>query len=406
MAKSTKKKTKTKTRGKGTGSITMTASGKYKVVLKYTDVYGNRQSLTKTVATEDLAHRQLEKFKQEKARAEKAPTENVRKYTVEEYFKKIWLPYKMTTLNKSQSYRRIESTVDTHIIPAIGNKIWSQVNAKDINNILQKSYNSGLAHSSIKKIYDAFSGMYKYATDVRMDISREENPMPGVNMISIKKFEKTEIQWFKPEELPAFVTECLRKNNADQDVHIHGDSYLFMLNTGLRMGEFSGLRKSDFDFENKLLKVNKSVQNEITKDKFGGNHYCLKVDDPKTMNSIRYVPLSEEAIFYAKRIMERFPDGDMFVYSNKGTLVRPETLSKQYKRILRGAELEERGLHALRHTFVSVLFENGVDTKTIAEIIGDMEDTVKKTYLHLYKSRKAKAVEGLNIVANAASCLQ
>lgn len=399
MAKSTKKTTKNRT--KGDGSIRLMPNGKFKVQLRYTDVYGKVQYLTKTVPTEELAERQLEKFKQEKKLVEKSKSSNIRKCTVEQYFKKEFLPYKLATLNKSQSYRRIESTVETYIIPAIGGKIWTQVTAKDINDILEDAFEDGKGHSSIKKIRDAFSGMYKYAVNVKMDILPTESPMPGVQMISIKKFEKSEIEWLKPEEVTPFVTECIRKNNADQDIYRYGDAFIFMLNTGLRIGEFLALKKSDIDFEDKIVRIDKSVQSETTKDKFGNNRYALITDDPKTMNSIRYVPLSEEAIHYARNLIDKFPEGELLVYSSRGTLVRPETMYKQFQRILRAAELNARGLHSLRHTFVSILFQNGVDVKTIADIIGDMEETVKKTYLHLYKSRKAKAVEGLNIVQNA-----
>lgn len=101
-------------------------------------------------------------------------------------------------------------------------------------------------------------------------------------------------------------------------------------------------------------------------------------------------------------ILQRFPKGERFIYNATNKIVRPDTLYKQFNSILNHAGLEGQcGLHTLRHTFVSALFEHGVDIYTIAEIIGDTVDTVVKTYLHLYKSRKAKAVKFINVIESS-----
>lgn len=51
------------------------------------------------------------------------------------------------------------------------------------------------------------------------------------------------------------------------------------------------------------------------------------------------------------------------------------------------------GMHALRHTFATTLFTNGVDIKTISELLGHSDITVTyNTYVHIIKKLKRDAV--------------
>ena len=47
---------------------------------------------------------------------------------------------------------------------------------------------------------------------------------------------------------------------------------------------------------------------------------------------------------------------------------------------------KKTGIHALRHTFASIIFENGIDVKTVSELLGDV--AVNNTYIHLIKKTK------------------
>ena len=260
-------------------------------------------------------------------------------------------------------------------------------------------YKAGQSHSSIKKVYDAYSGMFKFATMIQHDIRMESNPMNAVKMIPQDKFEETTAVWLDSEQIAAFKAEAERKFKTGAYVYKYGLLFMLLINTGMREGEICALEKKDIDFENRVIKITKGINIVPVKQKDGSNKYEIKIATPKTRNSIRYIPMNENAIRYTKEIMKEFPNGNLLVYSAHETILRPDTLHKQFKRIVESAGLGDSGahIHCLRHTFVSHMFNSGVDTQTIAEIIGDNEETVRKTYLHLFKSRKAKAVEMINI---------
>ena len=54
------------------------------------------------------------------------------------------------------------------------------------------------------------------------------------------------------------------------------------------------------------------------------------------------------------------------------------------------------GPHALRHTFATLLLSNGVDIKTVSELLGHADVNITyNTYIHVIKEQKAKAVASL-----------
>ena len=385
---------------KNNGSITLLDDGTYQVRLKYEDCFGKEIDRKRKAYSKTEADRVLRMLKKEAEKAKEKANEDVSSFSVEMYFKRLFLPYKSNL--KSQSYRRLESTIDTHIVPNHGMKIWTQLTSEDISSLLRKMYNEGLSHSSIKKVHDAYSGMFHFAVNVRRDIDAADNPMNAVNMISENKFEHSEVRWFTPDEITRFASEAERRFRNGNVVYKYGLVYLFLMNTGLREGEVCALNKSDIDFDNKLIRITKGVNTTATKRPDGTNAYSLEVATPKTRNSIRYVPMNEEAERFARSVMEQFPSGNRFIYSDRNSIVRPDTLYKQFNSILLHAGMKSCcGLHTLRHTFVSALFENDVDIYTISEIIGDTVETVTKTYLHLYKARKAKAVQFVNVIQSS-----
>jgi integrase len=60
--------------------------------------------------------------------------------------------------------------------------------------------------------------------------------------------------------------------------------------------------------------------------------------------------------------------------------------------------------HGFRHSYVSMLIHIGCTTKTVAELIGDTEEQVIKTYSHLYRMDKHIAIAMLNNLVEKSNC--
>lgn len=391
MAEETKKRRK-----KGSGSIIKLSNGKFRSELKYTDAFGNPQVLRDTVNTKTEAERNLKRYQKTVEQIRKAMTLDITKITVEKYFTEIFLPHKARTVGADSTYKRIVSTVKTHILPEHGYKILMQLTSKDINDLLDKKKEDGLGHSSIKKIHDAYNEMFEYAI-ARNDIAITENPMKLAPMISQKRFEQSEVKYFNYEETSAFVEAALTKYSTGNYVYRYGPVFVFLINTGLRVGELCALTKNDVNIEKRTISVNHGLSDKRYVED-GVEKYKKTINTTKRLNSVRVVPMNDEALKYAKIIFELHNESDtMFICTHKGEIVQPGTINKQMLSVLSRAGIERCGPHTLRHTFVSILFDKGVDIHTIANLIGDDEATVKKTYLHLFQERKARAIELTNI---------
>lgn len=68
-----------------------------------------------------------------------------------------------------------------------------------------------------------------------------------------------------------------------------------------------------------------------------------------------------------------------------------------FSRLLKKLNIKHYGIHSLRHTFATRLLENGVDIKTISELMGHSSPTVTlNRYVHTNMDNKRIALQKLN----------
>lgn len=147
---------------------------------------------------------------------------------------------------------------------------------------------------------------------------------------------------------------------------------LTMLKTGMRRGEVLGLRWCDINFYQRFISVNQSMSPKL-KDS------DLVDMELKTKCSQRLIPIDDELIECLKSIDKK--SDLVFPYAS------PNAFAKHAKRAL-DAMCEECNLprvtpHELRHTFGTVLREQGVDIYTISKLMGHSSINVTASiYVH------------------------
>lgn len=163
--------------------------------------------------------------------------------------------------------------------------------------------------------------------------------------------------------------------------------------TGMRIGEICALQFKDIDFDEKIIHVNKTIQriynplDELEPSK-------IIITPGKTKNSIRDIPIIKEIVDILKAIKEE--DG-YYILSNSAKPIEPRTYRKFYNKFMKESGVEPIKFHALRHTFASINIENGVDVKTISDILGHSDIAITlKTYTHTTQKAKERAIEKFN----------
>lgn len=166
---------------------------------------------------------------------------------------------------------------------------------------------------------------------------------------------------------------------------------LLCLYTGLRLGELCALQWKDIDFEGMTLTVNRIVQRLAVQGHRAKT--SLLETDPKSESSKRTIPLTPEVqglLFQLKR-------DQPYVFGTDKSL-DSRTMQYRFKKILKEAGIDARNFHILRHTFATNCVENGMDAKTLSELLG--HSNVKITlnrYVHPTMELKRKQ---LSILSN------
>ena len=170
------------------------------------------------------------------------------------------------------------------------------------------------------------------------------------------------------------------------------DGIYILFNTGLRVSEFCGLTIADIDFKNKRIRVDHQLQ------RTGQMEYVI--EDTKTKNGERFVPMSNEVMACFRRIIsnrkrilhEPMIDGYtgfLFLDKNDMPMVALHW-EKYFKHIwekynsIYKVQLPKITPHVCRHTFCSNMARSGMNPKTLQYIMGHADISVTMdTYTHV-----------------------
>lgn len=201
----------------------------------------------------------------------------------------------------------------------------------------------------------------------------------------------------KPELVPFTLDEAKRLLAAAKGHRLEA-LFTVALAIGLRHGEALALQWNEVDLQTGELHVNATLQRVDGK---------LVRTEPKSEESRRVVPLAPFCVDALKRhrrnqYLEQAAAGNEwketgYVFTSRiGTPLIDRNVLRDYYKLLDQAKLPRRRFHDLRHAAVSLLAAQGVDDKTIAEIVGHSDVRLtKNVYQHAEQKRKRAATAKL-----------
>lgn len=159
--------------------------------------------------------------------------------------------------------------------------------------------------------------------------------------------------------------------------------------TGLRISEVLALDKSDFDFENNLINVDKKLcYKGLKKDEFYATHQM------KSKKSKSVIPLAQ---VLKQPLINWFEINhfDKCICDIKGFYMNPNSLSSAIKKVAKPLNIDFH-FHMLRHTFATNLVLGEVDLKTAQELMRHTNiNTTISIYTHVETEHKKKIINDI-----------
>ena len=213
----------------------------------------------------------------------------------------------------------------------------------------------------------------------------EHNTKLNIKKMSLPKLNKKEIQILSNKEKQKLEKYCIQQND------LKSLGILICLNTGLRVGEVCALRWENVDFETRRIHVEKTIERIYSKE---GNKTIVIIDTPKSMTSIRTIPINSKLYNILKQMRGKCKKTDFVLTGLSDHYVEPRNYQYNFKKILKKSQIKRYKFHTLRHTFATNCIEAGMDIKSLSEILGHADVSITlNIYVHSSDKTKRKYLE-------------
>lgn len=255
----------------------------------------------------------------------------------------------------------------------IGHRMINQLVKSDIVKFYKELKEKGYSNGTIKCIHKYINGALNMAY---------EDDMIRRNFAAscIEPYKKTEKRYALSKEETAKFLETAEKYGKGK-MYLLGFKLMFL--TGLRVGEVSGLTWDDIDLKKKVINVDHQF---ILGDENSRTSY--HIDSPKTFNSTRKVPMSNDVYDLFKELkadtfFEAFKFGSevdgykgFVLHTRTGLPILTARFNEYAKLIVKlyneshEDKLPNVSCHICRHTFCTRMAELNINPSALQKIVG------------------------------------
>ncbi|NDJ52480.1 MAG: tyrosine-type recombinase/integrase [Chloroflexi bacterium] len=262
------------------------------------------------------------------------------------FIEERYLPYAKT---RKRSWETDESLLRNHLVPRFGEYRLNRITRGDIITMHHAAKEAGYAAGTANRWLVLMRFVFNCA--IRWDVLPVgSNPTSGVSLFEDNGARE---RYLTPQEIQRLFSELERNPNKQV-----GQVIQLLLYTGARKREVLDARWEFVDFERRLLTVPLS-----------------KSGKP------RHIPLSDAAIKLLKNLPRA--SGIPWVFFNPKTGKPPVSIFHAWDTIRKRVGLGEVRLHDLRHSFASVLVNQGCSLYEVQRLLGHADTKTTMRYAHL-----------------------
>lgn len=288
---------------------------------------------------------------------------------------------------KPSTYANYAAIVYNHLLPALGDLPAARLTTARVDEYVAQNLENpaeGRSGLSAKTISDHLAVLKLIA-----DFAREMGLLPDVAIrFHRPRMHAPDIDILPPEEQAQLESHLLTRLDS------YALGVLLTLYTGLRIGELCALRFCDIDLEAGLLEVNRTMLRIRETRPNSPSRTRLLIDAPKTRTSHRKIPLSQFFVAEITLLRRRAASATDYLLTASEHFIEPRNYYARYQRMLREAGLPLHSFHALRHTFATRCIENGLDPKSVSELLGHANVRITlERYVHPSLEGKRRFLE-------------
>jgi len=276
---------------------------------------------------------------------------------------------------KPSTVRAAESHLRTHILPTMGEMSLTAISTRNVQAFISALTAKGLTRKSCDNVLQTLYGLLRTArawgyVSAVFDRSALSLPREG---------EKKEERFFTAEQVKRII-------NASEEPYSTLWAVLGL--TGCRAGEVFALRRSDLDFEKRVIRIRRTL-----------DAATRQTHAPKSRSSSADLPMPDVLqkrlqIFLAQYWREN--ETDLLFCNTVGKPMVRNKVALKLQETLKHLGIERAALHAFRHMATSELIENGVALSVVQRQMrhSDSRITLQK-YAHVIGDAQGRAVDTL-----------
>ncbi len=361
-------KKRTGRRENHSGSIYRDGDGyRVQVLLGYNSDTGKAITRKVRAKSQDEAVDALKKLQAEQSKGRAIPSSGA---SVGDYLNH-WLASKIQPMRAPSTYRQYAWLVNDHIAPLLGKKRLDKVGRADVQVLINaksqqivkpkdkdqaNKIDKRLGRQTLRLIRAVLHAAYQ---DAIRDGVASHNP---ASFVELPKEKKQPPKFLAPEEV-------VRLFEAAKDMEL-SELLRFMVVTGTRLGEATGIRWQDVDLIAGTVRIAGQLQ------RLGGK---LEYKPSTKTNQDRSLPLGKDMVealqdLKSRQMIEGWEDPDGIVFLNPyGRRVDAKYLWKLLRKTCERAGIPAVSPHKLRHTAATLGLAETGDLHAVQKMLGHQQ---------------------------------
>ncbi len=298
-----------------------------------------------------------------------------------------WLDSQVSIKVKASSMDCYQGVMNNHLIPRFGMMQITSIRKEHVQRMLDELLLAGLSASTCKNIYRLLQVSMEAAKELGLITS---NPC---NKASFKMEKRPKVRVLTVSEQQRLTRDAIDR----QDI-----SMLVGLYAGLRVGEACALVWEDVNWEENAIHIHHTAKRIRSKPSSNcKKKTMLAVEMPKTKQSARMVPLPTFLIELLMNLRQEDSLQSGYIFGSQTKPADPRKLQNRCTAAAGRLHLCGVHYHTLRHSYATRLLENGVDIKTISDLLGHSSvQTTLSYYAHSTPEQQKRAAMLLENLMN------